>query len=353
MSDSKTIDISVIMPVYNSQEYVRDAVRSVLAQDFKNFELILVDDGSTDESGSICDALAQEDERVRVFHIPNGGMCHARNFAMRRARGTYLAFCDNDDEYLPHLLADNYDMAKREGADCVRFGRLLEVIEGEGKKPQVSYGGPDIQATYEGARIFRHYDQVRAGTGAVWAGIYRRSLVVDNAIEFDERLVRGFEDLIFNAQVFRKARVVSLNPKAYYVWRRRVSHSSSFVFDDNYLLGLSTMLEQESSLMREMHVDDYLPAYYGNHLLGALLTALGGTYYGGRTKYKEARSTYEKLREAYAPYAEDIMSHPLQATNKMVFGALMNRRYRTLYAFVCLGGFAKRVRAGLGVGKTK
>lgn len=338
-------DISVIMPVYNSQEYVEDAVRSVLVQDFVNFELLLVDDGSTDDSGRICDGLAQKDARVRVFHMPNGGMCHARNYALSQARGTYVAFCDNDDEYLPHLLSDNYAIAVRDNADCVRFGRLLQVIEDDRKTPQITYGGPKVVATYRGRQVFEHYDEVREGTGGVWAGLYRRDLLEQYGIAFDERLRRGFEDIIFNAQVFRVVQTVSLNPKEYYVWRRRVSHSSSFVLDDNYLLGLSEMLKHESALMIEEGIVESLPGYYGDHMLGALLTALGGTYYGKRMPYGQAKEIYRALRDVYGPYESRILDGPLQTSNKLLYTALVKERYWQVYAFVLAGGIAKRAHA--------
>ena len=101
MSDVK---ISVIVPVYNSEEYLPDTAASILNQSFEEFELILVDDGSKDRSGKICDELAQKDKRVKVIHKQNGGICSARNCALKLAKGEYIAFCDNDDMYLPGLL---------------------------------------------------------------------------------------------------------------------------------------------------------------------------------------------------------------------------------------------------------
>ena len=100
MSDVK---ISVIVPVYNSEEYLPDTAASILNQSFEEFELILVDDGSKDRSGKICDELAQKDKRVKVIHKQNGGICSARNCALKLAKGEYIAFCDNDDMYLPGL----------------------------------------------------------------------------------------------------------------------------------------------------------------------------------------------------------------------------------------------------------
>lgn len=93
--------ISVIMPVYNAEKYLRESVRSVLGQTLGDVELIAVDDGSTDASGGILDELAAADGRLRVIHKTNGGPAAARNAALDVARGDYLMFCDSDDAYLP------------------------------------------------------------------------------------------------------------------------------------------------------------------------------------------------------------------------------------------------------------
>ena len=101
--------VSLIVPVYNTEKYVEKAVRSVLAQGFENWELLLVDDGSADGSGDICDTLAKEDRRIRVFHKKNGGVSSARNLAMDHAKGRFLCFLDSDDTladtFLEKLLA--------------------------------------------------------------------------------------------------------------------------------------------------------------------------------------------------------------------------------------------------------
>ena len=89
--------ISVIMPVYNVQEFVGKAIESVLGQTLKEFEFLIVDDGSTDKSGEICDKYAAKDKRIRVIHKENGGAPTARNVAIEIAKGEYLYFIDSDD----------------------------------------------------------------------------------------------------------------------------------------------------------------------------------------------------------------------------------------------------------------
>lgn len=95
--------ISVIVPVYNIQDYLERCVRSIMGQTYKNLEILLVDDGSTDGSGELCERLAKEDERIRVFHKENGGSSSARNVGIREAKGDYLGFIDSDDYIEPDM----------------------------------------------------------------------------------------------------------------------------------------------------------------------------------------------------------------------------------------------------------
>lgn len=95
--------ISVIVPVYNIKDYLERCVRSIMNQTYQNLEILLVDDGSTDGSGEICERLAKEDERIRVFHKENGGSSSARNLGIREARGAYLGFIDSDDYIEPDM----------------------------------------------------------------------------------------------------------------------------------------------------------------------------------------------------------------------------------------------------------
>lgn len=89
--------ISVIVPVYNVERYLARCIESILSQTYTDFELLLIDDGSKDKSGSICDEYALKDSRIRVFHKPNGGVSSARNVGLDNARGQWVAFCDSDD----------------------------------------------------------------------------------------------------------------------------------------------------------------------------------------------------------------------------------------------------------------
>lgn len=111
--------ISVIVPVYNAQKYIHRCVDSILAQTFSDFELILVDDGSPDNCGAICDEYAAKDSRIRVIHQENGGVSKARNAALEIMNGEYVAFCDSDDYWLSDFLKQMIACADEYCADMV------------------------------------------------------------------------------------------------------------------------------------------------------------------------------------------------------------------------------------------
>ena len=115
--------ISVIVPVYNIKEYLERCVRSIMAQTYGNLEIILVDDGSDDGTGALCDELAAQDQRIRVYHKENGGSSSARNFGIRHAAGTYLGFVDSDDYIDAEMYERLYDGIIRFDVKISQAGR--------------------------------------------------------------------------------------------------------------------------------------------------------------------------------------------------------------------------------------
>lgn len=125
-------EISVIVPVYNTEQFLSRCIESILKQSFTDFELLLVDDGSTDGSGAVCDAYAEKDERIRVFHKENGGVSSARNVGLRNIKGQFVVFVDADDwvkeQYLEHLMCDGSDLVvagiqEFGGSDALRVSK--------------------------------------------------------------------------------------------------------------------------------------------------------------------------------------------------------------------------------------
>ena len=123
------LKFSVLVPVYNVEKYVGECIESVLGQSYNNFELILVDDGSTDRSGALCDEYAAKDSRIRVFHKENAGLLHTRRFGIERATGDVFVFLDSDDSLKPDALEKIGCTMEKYGCDCVVYG--LERFSGD------------------------------------------------------------------------------------------------------------------------------------------------------------------------------------------------------------------------------
>lgn len=184
--------VSVIMPAYNAEKSIESAIRSVVAQSYKNIELIIVDDGSQDKTGIIADTLSEEDERIRVFHIKNGGVSSARNLAIAKCTGEYVAFIDSDDTMYPEMLSKMVK-AMKENVDLVCAGFMA-----------VSQSGMDLFAQQPfDRRVDRdHYDeaiaelQEKKALNSLWNKLFRYSVIKMNKLEMDPSVKMG-EDLLF------------------------------------------------------------------------------------------------------------------------------------------------------------
>lgn len=134
---AKKCKVSIIVPVYNVEKYVERCIESIIKQSYKNLEIILIDDGSKDNSGKICDEYAQKDNRIKVIHKKNGGLSDARNTGLNIADGEYICFIDSDDYIHKDLVKDNLEKLIQQKADMICFNRF--VINGEKiiEKPQL------------------------------------------------------------------------------------------------------------------------------------------------------------------------------------------------------------------------
>ena len=177
------IKLSFIVPVYNVAPYLRKCVDSLVHQDFSDYEIVLIDDGSTDESGKICDELSESisDERlaIRVLHQKNGGLSAARNAGIKEAKGEYICFVDSDDYWEENVLGGLMAQVEREKLDVLRFDyqnvRINSAGEYDAFQPNKSSHQPDSQDTIVDGEI---YLNTRMGYACyAWQFILRRDLI--------------------------------------------------------------------------------------------------------------------------------------------------------------------------------
>lgn len=211
--------VNVIIPVYNVEKYLRECVDSVLAQTYENFEVILVDDGSTDASGIICDTYQERDSRILVVHQENGGLSEARNAGMAKARGKYVYFLDSDDWILPETLELLIKKAEGEGADVIFFdARSFEDGEPE-KTIRQNYLRKCSYETNVGFEVLKQLQENREYHSAVPLLFISKSLLDSTSLQFEPGLL--YEDMIFTYALFCQAKRVAYINEPFYQRRYR------------------------------------------------------------------------------------------------------------------------------------
>ncbi len=187
--------ISIIVPIYNIEAYLPTCLDSILAQTYQNLEIILVDDGSTDQCGQICDIYAGRDSRIRVIHKENGGLVSARKVGMRASTGSLIAYVDGDDWIEPDMYERMYQRMTTQNVDIVMCGRYEDV----GNVCKEVYHGVE-EGRYDKQELMQYiYPQMIVGDAffewcifpGVWDKLFRRECVEKYQMAVDERIVMG------------------------------------------------------------------------------------------------------------------------------------------------------------------
>lgn len=216
--------VSVIVPVYNVKSYIDKCVDSLLNQTMGNIEIVLVDDGSTDGSGEVCDAYAKAHSNIRVVHKENGGLGSARNAGMKVARGKYIGFVDSDDYVSSKMYEILLDLLVRNDADCSYceftkiWGDKVSVQKNEKTEIKV-YAEENILNTYLLDRIGCMPAEKEDCTygASVCLGLFKKNLILENKIEFVSERVFIAEDMIFDIDLIPKCKkIVHTNEKLYF-----------------------------------------------------------------------------------------------------------------------------------------
>ncbi|MCM1377761.1 MAG: glycosyltransferase [Clostridium sp.] len=231
--------ISIVVPVYNVERYIKECIRSVITQDFPDWELLLVDDGSTDNSGKICDSFAQRDSRIIAMHVKNGGPSHARNHALNHSRGEYLTFVDPDDTIATNYLSALLRAIEKTGAD-------ISVCKFSTKQGGLTTPG--------NSRAYR--PKIYSGVEVAEAMLYQRGMDCSSSCKLykkrlfaDKRYREGiyYEDLdIIPRIVIEAEKIAAIDARLYY-YRQREG-SITHVFNDKRL----DVLDVTARLRREL-----------------------------------------------------------------------------------------------------
>ena len=331
--------ISIIMPVYNSEKYLKNCVDSILSQEFDSFELLLIDDGSTDGSPAICDEIAQKSSFVRVFHKENGGICEARNYGLERAYGEYIAFSDHDDIILPGFLSENYIIAKDNNADIVKFGRkALYIEQATIKRTDVRQFDKKVmtESNIKENYLFLRFENAMT---CVWDGLYRKEFLVKNKLLFDTRFKMGGEDIDFCGRCFSLASVLVFNSGVYYNHYIRKGYSTSTKRDNNVLVKLQMLANNLDACCQQLDISTE-SAIYKMCIMKELVYPMMYYYISIKSDTNDVHREMKRLHKRYFENGNGILNY--LAINKKwgIFTWLFERKqFRLLYELMKMKTF--------------
>ncbi len=325
--------ISVIVPAYNAQEHLKKCVDSILAQSFADLELIIIDDGSTDETGSICDAYAASDPRVRVIHQENGGVSRARNAGLDAAEGELIAFADADDHLLPEAYERMLGEMERRGAGTAMCNFIAEAPDGTLSPYGAHVPGGFYDAEAAKSLIARPLlcDRLEAGfNGFVWCYLFSAADIKRANIRFTGAYL---EDELFLIEYFAQGHELAVTDGELY---RYCLNPTSVT--RRYLKGYTDTFARSLELKRELvkkYSIDVAKDWEYTTLWAGLLIAVGNEFAPGNTLPKSERVKELRRMCQSGIFADAVKNHKPEGMgrNKTVVAALIRRRmYRTLAA---------------------
>lgn len=240
------VRISVIVPVYNAEEYLDRCLHSVLDQEFPSIEVILVDDGSTDTSPLICDRYSSTDPRFITVHQPNMGVSAARNAGLNMAQGEYVMFLDADDTLLPYALDSMFDSLTGEDIVVAGYGTFVEGVPGREVKPDItkSYKESDYQYFFQD-NILLNCELL----DSPWAKLFRKKAIGKTRFSQD---LNYAEDKLFVFELLCKSSSILAVSSAVYGYYIHAGSLSSDISSDSHIMKLKTFLPKYIPLVSQL-----------------------------------------------------------------------------------------------------
>lgn len=248
---------SIIVPVYNTEQYLERCVDSILEQTFADFELILVDDGSSDRSRFICDEYAQRDSRVRVIHKENGGVSSARNHGIVAATGKYLMFCDSDDYVSSDWCQKMIEVVQEHSDAWIVCG-----VEKHYNTSSLSLYPPGdrtnllILPKEDYFTVYKSYLSAYS-----WNKIYNRKIIIEHAVFFDETIKNG-EDIEFNIRYFQYIKKIACVPCVTYHYNCENEHSEMGRYNPKRFDNSRFAYQIRKTVIAERYMSEYQTMWF-------------------------------------------------------------------------------------------
>ncbi|MFL0165440.1 glycosyltransferase family 2 protein [Candidatus Clostridium helianthi] len=269
--------ISVIVPIYNIERYVETCIESIMKQTYNNLEIILVDDGSTDKSGEICDFYKEKDSRIIVVHKLNGGLVSARKAGLKAATADYIAYVDGDDWIEPEMYEIMSEEMERNNADIVVCAHKEEFMN------EITVVSNIIPAgVYRGEELVKNVYPTMLYTGtyfdwglspSCWDKLYKREVLYDNQMQVDEKIWNGEDSACVYSAILDSECVCIINESPYHYRKRENSVSSAH--DEYYFERFNALYKNMFSRMKRSEYWYLIEPQFNYHMLKFLNQGIG------------------------------------------------------------------------------
>ena len=289
--------VSVVVPIYKVEKFLRQAVDSILRQTLREIEVILVDDGSPDKCPEICDEYAQKDKRVKVIHQPNRGLGAAYNAGIAAATGEYIGLVEPDDWIEPEMYEVMYKNAKYYDTDATKCG-FWEYNSLDSQRNRECKGIWGIVCNEpRGSFKIEDYELLCAYHSSIWSYIYKASFV--KKIKFVETNGgAAYVDAPFGFEVLCRAQKLSIVPRSFYHWRLE-NHGNSVSITDKRVLAMADRFIEAKEILKKTGKYDALKEIFYLHARNANY----GHYRAVEYRYK--KEYFKKLQQLFADLKED------------------------------------------------
>ena len=325
--------VTVLVPTYNMRSYLPACIQSVLDQTYTNWELILIDDGSTDGSSELCDAYAHSDSRIHVIHQENRGVSAARNRGIRAACGSYICFMDSDDSIEPSMLEKMVVAIEQTEADCIACGLAYDFVEsGISRTYTVSEGLRHLPLRADAYRELSENRMLNSHCGK----LFKTEILKQYEILMDES-ISVLEDGIFVLDYLFRAKSLYCLPSALYHYRQPLDPSLQKRYHPNALTAWKRYARKQIAFTEHMDVPDNASVYamLWHRLRGFMLDVYTGSELSAKEKWR--------LLQAFTAASHEIgifhsLSHsPDQRIRGKLFFRLVKGNYsHVLHALLLL-----------------
>lgn len=329
--------VSIVVPIYNVEKYLKECLDSILAQTLKDIEIIAIDDGSPDKCGEIIDEYAKKDKRLKAIHQRNSGYSATVNKGIQIAKGEYIGIIESDDWIEPNMYETLYENAQKNHTDVTKGGFWKYNSTLPKNKQNEYYKNPskiDLRLAPKTAFNITEWPQLIAFHASIWSSIYRAEFI--KKIKLEDTAGASYQDFPFMVEALCKAKKITVVPNGFVHWRNEPSQNNSTSAKGKKLLYMATNSETGVNIAKKLNLLEQIKEPLYVHILWA------NTAFFLNISKKYQKEYYQKLRKIFIPVRQDKNFHYIYFTkyDKFFFKLVTSPNWTTAKAIL----YATKIR---------